>query len=454
MRKIVKLKGELLIIAIISIIISWCTSVVFYSLYKINYSSNEAAYNKALEKNKEQIEFIKSEVGDSYDDSVLKENIKNIHLYHKNNRYKNLYLIDKEGNVIFKASDYAVAKFSVNDEGINIDGNEFYATNIISINDKRSVVFLNSDYFNDNNSFNLVLVVILNTFICFIILVYGRINYINIISSKVRLIAKGNLEARIPVKYKNELTNLAADVNFMAKELQNQDSKQKEFITNISHDLRTPLTTIVGYLNMIESEKYSDNNELKRYVSIVKRKSLYLKSMLEDFFCYSKLCSKDMELSKVTINLNECINQLIDGENEKFQKLDLNLEINLCSKNIYSIGDPILIARAFENLISNSEKYSKKGSTIKVSLKKGRIQNNNYAIFQVENIPNDNIKEIDVEKLFYRLYKSDSSRSKGGSGLGLAITKEIIENHNGFVKVEIINEYLQFTIALKEYVQD
>ena len=122
--------------------------------------------------------------------------------------------------------------------------------------------------------------------IVFTLLSLGRINYIINIKRSIKIIAQGQLNHRVPLKYRNELRELAEDINHMASELEKEDEKRRTFLTNISHDLRTPLTSILGYLNMIKEEKYEDKKEFENYIDKINRKSLFLKSMLDDFFSY------------------------------------------------------------------------------------------------------------------------------------------------------------------------
>lgn len=115
----------------------------------------------------------------------------------------------------------------------------------------------------------------------------------------------------------------------MAQEFMEQDLNQKRFITNISHDLRTPLTTMLGYSKMIEEKSYSNEYELERYVSIVNRKGMHIKTLLEDFFDYAKLSSMDIKMEAEVININESILQLLDREEISFKERTLELDLVL-----------------------------------------------------------------------------------------------------------------------------
>ncbi|WP_187117365.1 ATP-binding protein [Clostridium amazonitimonense] len=153
-------------------------------------------------------------------------------------------------------------------------------------------------------------------------------------------------------------------------------------------------------------------------------------------------------MEEEVININESILQLLDGEEIYFKERNLELDVILEKKPIYTYGDPMLIARALENLISNSLKYSKEDSKVTIKLSEERINGNIYGIFSVFNIPKEFLSEEEIDKLFKRLYKNDVARSEGGSGLGLAICQEIVKCHNGFINAHRINDGIEFLIGL------
>ena len=319
------------------------------------------------------------------------------------------------------------------------------ATNVMKLNKDRYIVYLNeNNIYDDKLMFGLLIII---SFMIFLIFINGRVKYINNISKDIRKIATGNLSNRVNLKYNNELTSLAKDINYMAKELEDKDSMEKEFITNISHDLRTPLTTILGYSKMLEQRVYSNEEELERYVSTINKKGIYLKNMLDDFFDYTKLCSKDMELEKVKINLNEMIMQLLDGEELSFKEKHLNLNVALEKDAIYTYGNSMLIARAIDNLISNALKYSKENTEVEIKLQRDTINKNEYGVFSIRNVSKIKMLKNEINDLFKRLYKMDKSRKDEGSGLGLAITNEIVKVHNGFIYTKSNEDKLEFLIG-------
>lgn len=255
---------------------------------------------------------------------------------------------------------------------------------------------------------------------------------------------------RAPVKYKNELGELAENINFMAFELEKEDRKRSEFLTNISHDLRTPLTTILGYIDMIKKEKYDSRDELNKYINIIERKGIFLRTMLEDFFQYSKLTSKDIALNIESLELNELGRQIFQDEESGFNEKSLRLEVELSKQPVYIYGDSDLIGRAVNNLLSNSLKYSKTNTVVKIKISKEKLNNVSYGVFSVSNVPRETVSEVEVDSFFERLYKKDQSRHEEGSGLGLSIVKDIVKLHGGIIKGYKEKEELIFKLFIKE----
>lgn len=282
--------------------------------------------------------------------------------------------------------------------------------------------------------------------IIFFLSIWRRISYVSKIKSTVRNIAEGNLYSPVPLKYKNELRELAEDINYMASKIEKEEKNRNAFLTNIAHDLRTPLTTILGYVSMIKNDKYESKDELNNYIDIMEKKGAYLKNMLDDFFEYSKLSSNDIVLEKQGLEVNELARQIFEEEEEEFIQNGLKLSLDLPQESIYIEAEPNLFLRAVNNLLINALKYSKENTIVQFSVNKEIFHNRFYAVLWISNIPYDLISDNDLENLFERLYKKDLSRQKEGSGLGLSIVKNIIRLHGGFVKVYKESNKLVFKI--------
>lgn len=381
------------------------------------------------------------------------KNIKNVALNKKTLSFFKLYIVNKKGKLIYSTESEVktldLSKFNPNKTIVIKDSyynDEFKVYGADYLKDGYCLYFTYSGTgHSDSLSFIFILVLFI---LLFFALTQGRIAYISNIKIHVGKIANGDLSCRVPLKYKNELKELAEDINNMAEKLEKEDNKRSEFLTNVSHDLRTPLTTILGYIDMIKKQKFSSIEELLKYIDIIDKKGAFLKTMLDDFFEYSKLSSKDVAIEKEILNLSELIRQSVYEEAAVFEKNDLKLSVKLPEAPLYIKGAAELIYRAVNNLISNAKKYSKKNTEVIIKVFKEVNLNNEFAVISVSNIPKDKLTQNDVDKFFDRLYKNNSSRNSEGSGLGLAISKDIVKLHEGKIDAKLDNEVLTFKISL------
>lgn len=363
-------------------------------------------------------------------------------------KYLNIYMIDNNGKVLASREKgiKCIDLDDVNKSNITkLEGkNAVEISSKIDLNNERAIVYYCNYYSDDSKE---VFIMFSLWILIFIIFIHSRISYISKIDNSITDISKGEFSKRIELKYNNELRSLAENVNAMAQRLQEEDDRKKEFITNISHDLRTPLTTMLGYLNIIEEDKYDSKEELKSYVKVMKNKGKYLESLLNDFFSYSKLSSKDVKLSCCDINCKLFLEQILLEEKSYFARKNLNLDFN-CKEGEYIINaDSELVVRAFYNLLTNAYKYSKENSTININIDKENRNNKSYTCISVLNEPENDISEDNINILFERLYKGSYERNSKGSGLGLTITKEIMNLHNGFIEARMIDKSIEFKLG-------
>ncbi|WP_163468551.1 HAMP domain-containing sensor histidine kinase [Fusobacterium sp. IOR10] len=266
------------------------------------------------------------------------------------------------------------------------------------------------------------------------------LNYIKEIEQDINKISNGNFEHRIPLRYSNELTKLCQTVNEAAelilKTLENEkenEIKQRKLITNMSHDLRTPLTSIIGYLNLISLENKFTNEEKTKYISVALNNSYRLNSLIDELFYYSKLINTDLKLNFNIINIGLFLNQYITEEVS-------DLKINFDSKKIFLNLDIPQTQRILDNIFSNIRKYKSKDSEITIKI----IKKNNMAKIIFENDTEENLKNK-VHLLFERLYVSKEERNDS-SGLGLAIVKEIVKILKGNVYIEYENKLFKLIL--------
>lgn len=300
-------------------------------------------------------------------------------------------------------------------------------------------------------SYLLGIVVLLLTFL---FLTKKKVMYLEYITKGLSEISKGNLNYRVKEQGNDELGLLAKNINIMTKRLEEKNEKEKtnermknELITNISHDLRTPLTSVMGYLKLIKDRKYESEAQIHEYTDIAFGKSERLKVLIDDLFEYTKLSNSEIKLDKDIICLNELLKQLIEELTPIAEDNCVNIIAELIDQKIMVFADSSRMARAFENLLINAIKYCYKPSDIKVSM----VTEENKVTVCIYN-KGKNISEKEINHIFERFYKVEKSRntSYGGSGLGLAIAKNIIEIHHGKIFCTCKNEEIKFYIELEK----
>lgn len=233
--------------------------------------------------------------------------------------------------------------------------------------------------------------------------------------------------------------NLARAINLQLSELRkikqqcsNGDRELKEAVTNISHDLRTPLTAICGYLDLLEKQQHSEDT--KRYISQIRNRSEVLKELTEELFRYSVIASTP-ELSYEKVNLCRVLEETIISFEGALQQANIVPKINMPDKAVWRTLDQSAITRVFGNIINNAIRYS--DGDFSVCLEEdGKITFSNTA---------EKLTTVEVGKLFDRFYTVDSARKS--TGLGLAIAKTLVEQMNG--KIYATYESNQLTVCVE-----
>lgn len=232
------------------------------------------------------------------------------------------------------------------------------------------------------------------------------------------------------------------------KKLQKNDKQKKEFLKNISHDMRTPLTSMLGYLKMIENKDYKDENEFWKYFNIVNKKANYIKNILDHYFIYSNICLNDFTIEFSIICIQGLLLNLLDGKKDDFKAKNLKLNVNILKKYSYINANKELLSIALNNVMLNVLNYSKEKSAVNIIMKEEIKNSKNYMIIEIYNSPKEKIEKKDAKKFFYELYKGSESRSNDGCGLGLNIAKEIMKIHNGFITISVLNNVIKCTLGI------
>ncbi len=307
---------------------------------------------------------------------------------------------------------------------------------------------------------NYVLIVIM---IFFIIVIISSCKKLKYICSVIDEILSGNLNQRIRFQSQIEpLNKLSIKINKIIDKFQKANAEnilneetRKKMISNISHDLRTPLTSMLGYMELILEDKELNEDKKKEYLDIIYSKGNSLYSLMEEFFQLSKLESNDIKLNLKEINISELIRQNIISFYSQIEKYNIKVCINIPNEDVYIISDEKCINRILNNLINNSLKHGVKVTKMGVNLS---TDDDNVFIDVYDNgigIPKEELKFV-----FDRLYTVEKSRSTNlkSSGLGLTIVKKLTEILDGDISVESVSfEKTVFTIRLprrvKKYVR-
>ena len=214
----------------------------------------------------------------------------------------------------------------------------------------------------------------------------------------------------------------------------NGNQELKRTITNISHDLRTPLTAIKGYIDLIKEENSNKKNE--KYIKIIEKKSNELVELTEQLFDFSKTLDMNIEINKENCCINEILEETLVDYYTIFKEKNIKPEILLCEEKVYRMVNKASIVRIFENILSNILKYS--NNNFKVELKNsGKIIFSNKAT---------NLDETTVQKIFDRYFTVENA--KKATGLGLSIAKQLVELNNGTINAKYIKDILIIEIEL------
>ncbi|QOS77568.1 HAMP domain-containing histidine kinase [Paenibacillus sp. JNUCC31] len=291
---------------------------------------------------------------------------------------------------------------------------------------------------NNIGSVPLMIIVGILGFVLFFFMFTRRVMLVlDEITAGIQEVAKGELSHRIEVNTSDEFGVVAASINQMAEQLQLSLQEERsavaaknDLITGISHDLRTPLTSILGFLEYIEKDRYQDEIEMRYYVSIAYEKSLSLRKLIDDLFEYTRVSGGSLPLSLTFLNLNPFLMQLAEEFTPILEEAGMTYKIIGGQEPLWIQAAPGELVRAYENLFSNAIRYGAQGKVMEIALS----LEGEEAVVRISNY-GEPIPAQDLPHLFDRFYRVDKSRSRetGGTGLGLAIAKSMIELHQGSI---------------------
>lgn len=303
-------------------------------------------------------------------------------------------------------------------------------------------------------SFMLVTVIATICFfiIYFLLFIKRIVKDMTYISDRIIDIADGKSDEKIIIERQDEIGEIAGRINEMTEQINQlitseRDAMQsnKDLIACVAHDLRTPITSVKGYLDLALDTKHYDLEQRQKYVRIAQTKANRLEYLIHDLFNYTKLTSGEITLHRSKIDLVQLVEQMVEEFYPLFQEEELECTTKYNISYLEMNMDGELIARAVQNLFSNAIKYGKDGKHVYVELEcleqEVQIRVTNYGLV----IPEESIKHL-FDK-FYRVERSRNVKT-GGTGLGLNIAQEIVHLHGGRIQVTSGASGTCFTIAL------
>ena len=289
--------------------------------------------------------------------------------------------------------------------------------------------------------------------VSFLMLQRNSMNYITKISTAIRNISEGDLNTMVEVAGDDEFSAMAANLNKMMEDIRELMDKEREsertkneLITNVAHDLRTPLTSIIGYLELLSGPASLTPEMEKKYLQITYTKAKRLEKLIEDLFGFTKLNYGKVSMKVSKVDIVKLLSQLLEEFYPNFMDKNLAYELqsNVPAKIITADGN--LLARLFDNLINNAIKYGAEGKKIEVKIHAAEtivtVSVTNYGYV---------IPKEELPLLFEKFYRVEQSRSTntGGTGLGLAIAKNIVDMHGGTIGVASDLNGTVFTVRLQ-----
>ena len=283
-------------------------------------------------------------------------------------------------------------------------------------------------------------------------IILNKVDYLDKIIKGTKEIKNGNINHKIEVNGKDTLAIFAQDINNLSEGLENaidekfrSERMKAELITNVSHDLKTPLTSIINYVDLIKKEEHIEPEYLKDYINILDNKSKRLKVLIEDLFEASKASSGNIELNIEKLDLNQLLRQSIGENEEKISKANLDLKVNLPKEQIYINCDGKRMYRVFENLLINISKYSLHNTRVYIDMKleeeKVYISFKNISAYELN---------FEADEIIERFKRGDLARNTEGSGLGLAIARDLVELQGGDFDIQIDGDLFKVNVVFNK----
>lgn len=252
------------------------------------------------------------------------------------------------------------------------------------------------------------------------------------LTNAIKELSNGNYNVRVDNVGQDEISKLNQGFNQMARQLAKQDETRQKFISDISHEFQTPLTSIQGFANILKEEDLPKEQRVK-YANIILYNSKRLSSLAKKMLQLTLLDREEIELELTNYSLVEQMNRVISTQENQAMEKNIEIVFEMPKKEIFIEGDEQRLEQVWANIISNAIKYTNEGGLITITMKK----NSKDIEISIEDTGIGMSKEV-VSHIFERFYREDKARNVEGNGLGLAIVKSIVDLHHG--KIDILSQ--------------
>lgn len=252
------------------------------------------------------------------------------------------------------------------------------------------------------------------------------------LTNAIKELSNGNYNVRVDNVGQDEISKLNQGFNQMARQLAKQDETRQKFISDISHEFQTPLTSIQGFANILKEEDLPKEQRVK-YANIILYNSKRLSSLAKNMLQLTLLDREEIELELTNYSLVEQMNRVISTQENQAMEKNIEIVFEMPKKEIFIEGDEQRLEQVWTNIISNAIKYTNEGGLITITMKK----NSKDIEISIEDTGIGMSKEV-VSHIFERFYREDKARNVEGNGLGLAIVKSIVDLHHG--KIDILSQ--------------
>lgn len=283
-----------------------------------------------------------------------------------------------------------------------------------------------------------ILIIIILFLVCYLFLLNKELNRIKketdlVLSRKTNSLLHTEFISREVRELVNCINNHLVEIKSKESNLERKNANFIKMIRNISHDLRTPLTSSLGYVSLILETNITDE-EKRKNLKIVEERLRRLSELIDSFFEFAKILSDDQKIELEEMNLVATIEKSISNHYEDFSKSNRVIEFKTSKRKINVKSNELMLVRVFDNLIRNAYKHSAGNLEIELSQTNKKVK--------IKFMNDLKYNELDVDRIFDEFYTVDISRTKGNTGLGLAIAKEFVEQLNGKIRASKKNNQL------------